>query len=183
MSEEKKDALSSVISYALVADHQRHNLRRGLSAHSEHYAYEQILPRLDPRWRSLETVAVRLAAVIADSRIPQNGDLSLGAWLSKNGGGNGGVDIRLKQMLRQDAPEAVVNISRILKVVNSNQGFDWYGLGRTLIFWGDGLTERSLSTRQSILRDFYISKDMQAVIPMAENSDIEVEDEDRKETI
>lgn len=162
---EKSDALNRVIGYALHADRERHNLRRGLSPHSEHYAYELILPRLAPEHRELETVALRIAAIIADSNLPQ-GDQKFGTWLSRRvKSDDEGATVRLKQMMRQSAPEALLNVSRILKATENSrhEGFDWYDLGRTFTYWGNGMTERSLSTRQSILRDFYISKDLQSM--------------------
>lgn len=178
---EKSDALNRVIGYALHADRERHSLRRGLSPHSEHYAYELILPRLASEHRELETVALRIAAVIADSNLPQ-GDQKFGAWLSRRAKDDDtGISVRLKQMMRQSAPEALLSVSRILKVTNSDryEGFDWYNLGRTFVYWGNGTTERSLSARQSILRDFYISKDLQSMEgaePSNETEEVREED-------
>lgn len=155
--------LASVVSFALSGK-EAHNLKRGISKHSEHYAYSSILPLLGEENAKHETLALRLAALIAEADIPQDNDTSLGKWLQANhkskGEGSNPVEVRLTQMLNQNVEDAVISLSRILKLVgnNTNGGFNWYRLADTFTYWGDGLTDKSLSNRQTILKSYYLSE-------------------------
>lgn len=164
MTVKRAEALNSVIGYAIASTHNAHTLRRGISRHSEHYAYELILPRVDKSHSNLETIAMRLSAVIAESQVPHNPELNFGAWLSRySKGSEEVVKARLKQMVNLNAEDAIISVSRLLKIVKSKEGFNWYNLGKTLIFWGDGLSDDSMTVRRSIMRDYFISKDLQAI--------------------
>lgn len=156
---EQKNKLDSVIGYALNNRSKSHNLKKGISKHTEHYAYEEVLPRLEGDNENLEMIALRLSAIIAASNIPQNDKIGFGRWAYKTAGANNeGVKARLMQLVNLDTESALTAVNRIIAMNNDNlSGFNWYGLARTFIFWGNGQSEESLKTRQSILREFFMA--------------------------
>lgn len=161
----------------------RSELRRGNSPHTEHYAYPHVLPYVSESSSQKEkTVLLRLFALVAEfSDIPQwrktegeGGFRSFGKWaysvsqaLAKKRNEAFTLDPnspdviaqRLQQIHSLDAEQAILMVSRMMKIADGLPGpipaIDYYGLFRTFLRWGDGFTSQSQHVRRSILRDYY----------------------------
>lgn len=177
MTEEHKEeeyfsGMRRVITHTLHNKENHHTIKRGVSKSSEHYAYEHILPLLSERnvrSKNYELVALRVAGLIANSGIPNSSEISFGRWVQNNNtSAEDGISTRLTQLVNLDLESAISSFSRVIALVKSNKsvksGFNWYDLSKDLLNWGDGYSESSLNARQSALRSFYISKDVEKYI-------------------
>jgi hypothetical protein len=146
----------AIVGYALSRRRDvssRRNLIKGLNRHTEHYAYEQIIP-LSGGSRN-EEFALRLAGLVSSHDFPQVNDVSLGEFLRMNAKSNG-VETEVLRLISLDRYQAIESIQRLLlRTSAAKSGFNWFSLGAVLEFWGNGITDESLKMRQRILKDFY----------------------------
>ena len=159
MTQNKLESLHRVVSYALANSNDAHNLKRGLTKETEHYAYPHVLSRLteeDVKNPNYEIVALRVAGMIAATGVPHSPDVQIGRWVQRNSTQEG-TETRLTQLVNMDLESAISSIYRLIVSVNGKSGFNWYKLAETLLYWGDGKTDWSLNSRQSVLRSYYIS--------------------------
>lgn len=160
---------------------KRANLRRGVAAGTEHYAYAEVLPYVNAG-RARQTVLLRLFSLVADFddiAMYEKGDggksRSLGQWAYLVSSTTGSTENerfeldpskpdkiaqRLAFIHALDVEEAILAIRRIMMIATSGDqtapAIDYYQLFRTFLFWGDGFTPASIQTRSRILRDYYV---------------------------
>lgn len=160
----------------------RAELRRGASAHTEQYAYAHVLPYIDPA-ASLQqkTTLIRLFAAVAEfDSIPQfqrseeHPRRTFGQWchhvssaLARTRGepfaadpdSPDAVGQRLRFLHTLDTEQALLNVTRIMKLASSLPGpvpaLDYFELFRMFLRWGNGLSPQSQHIRRGILRDYY----------------------------
>ena len=144
--------IDAVVSFALAHAQGSvlHDLKKGLLPSTESYAYKHILPLVNTYE---EPVALRVAGLIASTGIPHNKEVSFGRWCAIH-------DLRtaerkLPGLVHMDLENAIRTIDRVIRQIGSQDGFDWYGLARTLQYWGNGIDAKSIQTRQKILRDLW----------------------------
>lgn len=159
----------------------RAELRRGNSAHTEHYAYPYVLPWAgENASQHSQTVLLRLFALVAEfENIPQFSSeethyLSFGQWCYQvsaalaHGRGESfindpedpdAVSQRLRFLHTLDAEQAILNASRIMAIAHglttNTPTLDYYDLFRTFLRWGNGLSPQSQAVRRRVLRDYY----------------------------
>lgn len=159
----------------------RAELRRGNSAHTEHYAYPYVLPWAgENASQRTQTVLLRLFALVAEFEdIPQLGSddthhVGFGQWcyrvsaaLARSRGENfvndpgdpDAVAQRLRFLHTLDAEKAILNASRIMTIAQGlgtyAPAIDYYDLFRTFLRWGNGLSPQSQAVRRRLLRDYY----------------------------
>ncbi|MCA0443250.1 type I-E CRISPR-associated protein Cse2/CasB [Corynebacterium amycolatum] len=166
----------------------RAELRRGASPATEHYAYPHVLPYADPTLSDHQiTSLVRLFALVAEFdqvphyRPPNTTDTNgqkkirrIGHWARQvsiaqakktgeqfqaNPDDLDSVGQRLQFIYSLDAEEAILNVSRILKIATALPGpipaLDYYDLFRTFLYWGNGFTPESQNIRRRMLRDYF----------------------------
>lgn len=154
---EKIDELVSRVLAARGRDTKvTRELAKGLNRYTEQYAYPHVLPYTNsPRE---EDIFLRVAGLIASSSIAQRDDVTFGEFVKKS---EGDFENSLILLTKLSQEQAVVSINRLLIRCEGSKsgGFNWYGLARTLTYWGNGVSDNSLKVRQAILRDFYRVKD------------------------
>ena len=133
------------------------DLRKGLVKHTEHYAYSHVIPLAEnPRD---EERLLRIAGLVSTYPVAQ-GEQSFGSWLY--GKKSKSVEDRLSRIVSLSFEQAVSEFSRILKMVGNEGSFNWYRLADTLFFWGNGITDMSLKSRQKTLREYYRAEGIDA---------------------
>lgn len=160
----------------------RAEMRRGFSAHTEHYAYPHVYPYIDSDLSEKQGKALlRLFALTAEfNKVPQftpsegNRQRSFGQWaflvssaLSQKQNESfvpdpedlDAVGQRLQFLHSLDAEEAILNVSRIMGLASSLPGgspaIDYYDLFRTFLYWGNGFSSEAQNVRRRILRDYF----------------------------
>jgi len=149
-------ALELLVVRALDNGNMRSQVRReiakGFSKHTEHYAYPHVMPLAQGKWN--EERLLRIGGLIALSSVSHNGEVSFGTWCANSR--VNGIEERLMRIVNLPFGPTVDEVLRILTLVGtSNGGFNWYRLAEVLYWWGDGFSEKSIDTRQSILREFF----------------------------
>lgn len=177
--EPKEKKTAKLVGFALNSRKKnpgfRRNIEKGLNPRTEQYAYSAIIPLSEGA--NQETRFVRIAGLIASSDIPQNSKVTFGKWLANITNQSSGVEKKLLRFIYLDSNQIYQEVMRVISYATSknnktSEGFDWYRLAETLYYWGDGVSENSVKTRQSILKDFYrIDHNPTSVDKMEENND------------
>lgn len=143
---------AAAVGLALIRNDLSKNrdLKKGLNKHTEHYAYPHIIPIANNSYD--EERLLRIAGLVASYPIAQ-GEQTFGSWLYSKKSKN--VEDRLSRIVSLNFDQAVSEFSRILKMVNNDGAFNWFGLADVLFFWGNGITDASLNSRQKTLKEFY----------------------------
>lgn len=151
MAEQTKGIVGlGLSSRATINKSLRRDLQKGASRHTEHYAYQHVIPL--SAGELTEERLLRIAALIAGSDV-SHGDQSFGEWLQGKKSKN--AENRLLAMMNLNFEQAISEIARLLKSVDNSGSFNWFDLADTLFFWGNGISDASLKTRQKLLRDYY----------------------------
>lgn len=182
MTENQTDEVGRVVGYVLnLRDSADRGgiarVRTGLNAETEHRAYGDILPLLDPTTRkSDEQAYLRAAALVAwhpqitqleEKRAPIGVTFRrFSINLAKERGDQtpfevdpatpDGIAVRLTQLPEQDLNTATLTLNRILDI-GDGMGIqiDYFALARTVLRWGNGTSEASQAIRRTPLRDYY----------------------------
>ncbi len=175
------DLLSEILRKREQEDYKRIKsvISKGATPHTQVYAYSAILPYLPENFQGSERDALlRIAALAADftdipHRSKTSGGLSFGRWAfriamteDKHGHSQsvapdapGMIAARLTYLHMQDLEEAARSIRRIFNYAVSLPSLipplDYFSLGKTLLRWGNGVSEKSRQVRLSVIEDFY----------------------------
>lgn len=144
-------------------------MEKGLTDTAETLAYPYVYPYATHR---NSTALLRAAAITAKQiTLPQyeeDGFMPLGrsfALMSRNlqGGKEPDpedptiFDQRLSSLPQYGLDEAALTIDRLLTYgAKTGVPVDYYNLTRTLIYWGGGISKKSVDHRRKVLRDFYL---------------------------
>lgn len=131
----------------------RRDIAKGLNKHTETYAYTHIIPLVDEK--NNEDISLRIAGLVASHDFPQNDKVTFGEFIRRNS--DTSLEQNLLVLTKLSQAQAIDSIHRILVRLakEGKSGFNWFGLGNDIFFWGNGVTDSSLEVRQRILRDFY----------------------------
>ena len=143
------------------------DVKRGISENTKNYAWAHIAPIVDGNDQEL-TALCRVAAIIAlNPDAKQKDGQSLGQALHKlyqrlnegrspNGESSGSVVNRIQTLPMLDFERAAEAIDSLIEYLASEQiGVDFYDVAKTLLRWGNGISEESRYIRNRIIRDFY----------------------------
>lgn len=148
-------------------------LRRGISEATECYAYADVLPFLDQRAnKNQRTAILRSAAIIASfpeiEQCPNDKRLTLGRTMrvismelandepTIDPDKPDTVASRLRQLPYMNVHEAAMIIYRIFSLHKKGVLYcDYFDLTRTLLYWGNGISQSSREHRNQILVDYY----------------------------
>jgi len=160
----------------------RAELRRGASAHTEHYAYPYVYPYIDSELSEKQGKALlRLFALTAEfNKVPQfePSDAAkrrpFGQWaflvssalaqkqnetFTPDPESLDAVGQRLQFLHSLDSEEAILNVARILSLASSlpsgSPALDYYDLFKTFLYWGNGFSPQAQNVRRRILRDYF----------------------------
>jgi CRISPR type I-E-associated protein CasB/Cse2 len=164
---------------------KRNELRGGIDAIGEHYAVPHLAP-LMTECGSLQQrdAIVRAAAITAindhcpqkdsrpvkgqDAPVPYRLGHALRELTRQRTGKNpsttpanrDSVARRLTLLPEMDFDSAVDTVSALVSFANSERiSVNFFDLASTLYFWGDGLTDNSVRTRNRVLSDYYGAAD------------------------
>ncbi len=164
---------------------KRNELRGGIDVIDEHYAVPHLAPLMgECRALQQRDAIVRAAAITAindhcpqrDSRPVKGEDASVpyrlghalreltrqrtGSFPSPDPAKRDSVARRLALLPEMDFDSAVDTVSALVSFANSERiSVNFFDLARTLFFWGDGLTDDSVRTRNRVLSDYYGAAD------------------------
>lgn len=159
VTERRESPTSAIVAYALATrkdEEINREMKKGLNKHTEHYAYPHVLPRVPHI--SQEDRVLRIAGLIASESRPYDAEVDFGRWLNEDRDAKKeNIENRLLRLMNLNFDQAIDEIVRLFKLTGNPGGLNWYRLAETLFFWGDGVSDGSLKTRQSILRDYYRS--------------------------
>ncbi len=164
---------------------KRNELRQGIDIVGEHYAVPHLGPLMSecPSLQQRDAI-VRAAAITAindhcpqkDSRPAKGQDGTVpyrlghalreltrqrtGKLPSATPAKRDSVANRLGLLPEMDFDSAVDTVSALLSFANSERiSVNFFDLANTLYFWGDGLTDNSVRTRNRVLSDYYGAAD------------------------
>lgn len=152
------DEINELVSFSLAVrnnDKMKRDLRKGRNKYTEHYAYYLVIPKVSDKRD--EDFALKVSALIATFDFSQD-NVTFGEAVRNSKNDN--LERRLLSLMNLNRDQAFEEIYRIFNYMEnsktrSNIKLDWYGLARTLSRWGNGVTDNSLKSRQTILRDYY----------------------------
>jgi CRISPR type I-E-associated protein CasB/Cse2 len=164
---------------------KRNELRGGIDLIGEHYAVPHLAPLMgECRGLQQRDAIVRAAAITAiNDHCPQKTSRSVkgqdstapyrlghalreltrqrtGKYPSTNPAKRDSVARRLTLLPEMDFDSAVDTLSALVSFANSERiSVNFFDLASTLFFWGDGLTDDSVRTRNRVLSDYYGAAD------------------------
>jgi len=146
----------------------RSSVEAAIHPGTEHRAYPWVLPHVDSPIN--QTAFLRTAAITArHTRTPHRAGLRLGRSLRNlstaisgtaeiDPGRPDGVAVRLTTLISLDVDEAAEMIDQLVGRARKHRvEFNYKDIGSTLLFWGDGIEDRSVEHRQNLLADYFYS--------------------------
>lgn len=144
----------------------RSAVEAGISPHTETRAYPFVLPYVDSPLN--QNVFLRAAAITArNAGVPHHAGHSVGRSLRNlstaitgtttiDPAKPDGIAKRLTTLLSVDVDEAADLLNQLISQAPKHQvGFDFRAIGTTLLFWGDGIDDHSIATRNKVLAEYY----------------------------